>query len=443
MHLITLNDPDLLIGLWHGTLKPFGSDKPRNWEWRTLIGDAWEAHGKAVTLCAKYIPSSFGRTPRNPAEKINSGYKAWEFLIWIFWLGPVLLRHILPHQYWQNYCRFVQGCRIFNQYQITRNQLQHGHRLLLDFIDEFEDLYYQRQPERIHFVRQSIHLLSHLSSETVRLGPPAYYAQWTMETLIGNLGKEVRQPGNPFSNISERGVLRTQMNVVHAMFPDLELIEPQKPPKNSLYVGEGYRLLRAKDKVIRHVTEVEGKAIMEYWNTQGWPNSEAWPRAVRRWARLQLPNGQIARSKWGEERSRRKLRCTRMVKVRGLEEYAKFAEIYYYFELTFEPEIPGSFFLAVGSIFSSTESDQILRNNSMANINCYQYQGDADLMVFPVQSILSVVAMVPFFTVTAESIIQPKNKFFLVEKPGLELSIHLETLENDEEYNDGDTDEGE
>jgi len=49
--------------------------------------------------------------------------------------------------------------------------LQRGHRLLCEFVQEFEQLYYQCRADQIHFVRQSIHLLTHLASEIIRIGP--------------------------------------------------------------------------------------------------------------------------------------------------------------------------------------------------------------------------------------------------------------------------------
>jgi hypothetical protein len=48
------------------------------------------------------------------------------------------------------------------------------------------------QPERIHFIHQSIFLLTHIASETARIGPPSCYAQWTIETAIS-----ISWQGNP------------------------------------------------------------------------------------------------------------------------------------------------------------------------------------------------------------------------------------------------------
>jgi hypothetical protein len=99
MHLAALNIPDLLINLWRGTLDCDGGDDKRTWDWAVLTGSTWEAHGKDVTACTPYLPGSFDRPPRNPAEKVSSGYKAWEFLIYIYGLGPALLYGVLPEKY--------------------------------------------------------------------------------------------------------------------------------------------------------------------------------------------------------------------------------------------------------------------------------------------------------------------------------------------------------
>ena len=78
MHLI-MNLAELLISHWRGTM-PFDrtTDSKLTWDWATLTGDTWIQHGKLVAAATQYFPSSFHRPPRNPAEKISSGYKATE-----------------------------------------------------------------------------------------------------------------------------------------------------------------------------------------------------------------------------------------------------------------------------------------------------------------------------------------------------------------------------
>jgi hypothetical protein len=86
MHHPGLNIPELLLGLWHATIPCDKDDDKSTWVWAEKLrqSQVWQDHGKAVASATPYLPGSFDRAPRNPAEKLNSGYKAWEFLIYLY-----------------------------------------------------------------------------------------------------------------------------------------------------------------------------------------------------------------------------------------------------------------------------------------------------------------------------------------------------------------------
>jgi hypothetical protein len=313
MHLGSLNIPDLLINLWRGAFECDKKDDKSTWDWAVLQGTVWDKHGKDVAACTPYLPGSFDRPPRNPAEKISSGYKAWEFLMYLYSLGPGLFYNVLPEKYWKHFCKLVYGMRVMNQYHIKTEDLKNAHLALLEFVNEFELLYYQRRPERLHFVRQSIHALTHLAPEAVRIGPPICSSQWTMERTIGNLVEEIRQPSNPYANLSQRGLQRCQVNTLKSMFPSLEE-EKSKIPQGAVDLGRGYVLLRARDRYLYKLSGHELAAVRRA-DTQ-YPLEIQDYLAVYRWARLRLPNGQIARSAWKESlKPLTKVRMARNVKV--------------------------------------------------------------------------------------------------------------------------------
>ena len=143
MHLVALNIPELLIKLWRGTLDCDDDDQKSTWDWVCLTGEKWKTHGAAVSDTRQYLPGFFHRPPRNPAKKISSGYKAVEFLTYLFGLGPALLRGVLPDPYWANFCKLVRGVRLLHQRRISDAEIHEAFRLLVEFIEEFEDLYYQ------------------------------------------------------------------------------------------------------------------------------------------------------------------------------------------------------------------------------------------------------------------------------------------------------------
>jgi hypothetical protein len=315
MHLLSLNIPDLLINLWRGMLDCDRNNDRTTWDWATLTGDVWEMHGRQVADATPYLPGSFDRPPRNPAEKISSGYKAWEFLTYLFGLGPGLLYNVLPEKYWRNLCKLVYGVRIMNQHNIKAADLKKAHQRLLEFAHEFELLYYQRRPDRLHFVRQSIHAVTHLAPEVTRVGPAICSSQWTMERTIGNLGQEIQQPSNPFANLSQRGLQRCQINALKAMIPDLDP-PPPDVPQYAKDLGDGFVLLCAKDKVSQTVQTCERDALLSYLKDAHSTVDENWTPTICRWARLHLPNGQIARSAWKEKiKPLNKVQMARNIKV--------------------------------------------------------------------------------------------------------------------------------
>lgn len=316
MHLVSLNLTDLLMLLWRGTLDCDTADNRDTWDWAVFFGDVWKSHGKVVAQTKSYLPGSFDRPPRNPAEKMNSGYKAWEWLMYMFALGPGLFYGILPNVYWKHHCKLVAGIRLLQQRSISAPQIVESHRLLISFVEDFEQLYYQRKGERIHFCRQSLHALCHIAPETIRLGPYAYFTQWTMERTIGNLGEEIKQPSNPYANLSQRGVLRSQINALKSMFPDLEPDATHRP-RGSIDLGDGYVLLRARQRNAKTIDGAEGDAVREYLEEQGLCDfdDDEYPNIIK-WARLMLPTKQIARTFWRESlKALEDTRMSRNVKV--------------------------------------------------------------------------------------------------------------------------------
>jgi hypothetical protein len=309
MHLLFINLGELLIPLWRGTLKCDSTDDLSSWDWATLTGDIWQTHGQLVAGATPFFPSSFHRPPRNPAEKISSGYKATEYYLYLFGLGPGFFRSVIPPKYWKNFCKLVRGVRILTQRHITGIQLREAHSSLVQFVEEFENLYYQRHVGRLHFCRPCVHTLLHTCDEVIRVGPGAYSTQFTMERTIGNLGQEIRQPSNPFANLARRALLRSQVNALKNIYPELNPMAIPQPPDSEHGLGKDYTLLGPKEGKATTIAATAGDILLARIHTS----------KIRRWGRLRLPNGQIARSLWCEIKgARSKTRVTRNVKVRPI-----------------------------------------------------------------------------------------------------------------------------
>ncbi|TFK84307.1 hypothetical protein K466DRAFT_577363 [Polyporus arcularius HHB13444] len=408
MHLVTLNLTDLVISLFRGTIACDETDDKTLWTWAIFQDkQAWKDHGELVAGATRFLPSSFDCPPRNPAQKISSGYKAWEYLLYVYGLLPGLLRPILPQIYYTHFCKLVSGVRIILQYRLPVSQLAYAHQILTEYIEEFEIHYPQRRINRLHFVRPSLHTLSHVVSEAVRIGPGALHTQWTQENYIGNITREIKQHVTPYANVSERAHRRCQANALKAMIPSFA--DPDRLPATSVDLGSPSS----------PVTPSEGQAIILFLTSRGVALEEpGWVPKVRRWARLLLPNRQIARTLWKELELERKGQPRRARRVK-LDDNS-FAEVHYFFRMVVGNQVEP---LAMIAHFSPPDP-AILESTHYTVLACRPLH---TVEVIPAKRIVAVVAMIPLPVTDAEAAIPNsaalfRDRVFVVEKPGMDIS---------------------
>ncbi|KAG1843970.1 hypothetical protein F4604DRAFT_1937843 [Suillus subluteus] len=370
--------------------------------------ETWKKHGSTIADATPFLPGSFDRQPCNPVEKINSGYKAWEWLLYLYGMGPAALFIVLPDPYWTNLCHLVSGMCLMQQYHITRTDLIKAHEHLLTFAHDFETIYYQRHIDCLHFVRPWIHSTTHIPSETIAKGPPICSSQWMRERTIGNLAQEIHlHNSSVYANLSRQAAHRCQINAIKAIIPTIE------PEQNSLLkgsqdLGNGYVLLRRREQYAHPVCLCEAGAILHYLSTCGIDVTAA--PSVTRWACLRLPNGQVARSAWKENAMSWQPRIARNVKL-SIDGEMSIAEVLFYFNMTIHDE---SKTFALVSQFSPPHAE-LLRRSFQTVVACH-YGGDTSLKLVKVSAIQSVVAMVPHPFPGIDNML-----FYLIEWPGLDI----------------------
>ncbi|KIJ97243.1 hypothetical protein K443DRAFT_133885 [Laccaria amethystina LaAM-08-1] len=364
MHLITINLGELFIPVWCGTFKCESTDDKATWDWATLVGDTWQSHGKLVAAATKYFPSFFHRPPRNPAEKISSGYKASEYYLYLFGLGPGFFRAVLPKKYWKNFCKLVCGVHIIMQRRITGKQAQEAHSYLVQFVEEYEHIYYQRRMDWLHFATE-----------------PA-------NTTYGNL--------------SQLALWRAQASALKAVCPELDDDVPQLP-QYAQDLGAGYVLLRPREKMASKFSKVELEVTKQVCNKE----------RRQKWGHLQLPNGQTARSLFSETRHiEESTRISCNVKI-TLDGQVQYAEVQYFF-FDRDSDEPGEQVAhAVLSLYGPPNEEMLVE--SSYTLHACKYTGQENLLCLPITAIDSVVLMQPLPRLPGD----PENLWFVVEKSGL------------------------
>ena len=127
-----------------------------------------------------------------------------------------------------------------------------------------------------------------------------------MERAIGEFGQNIRQPSNPYGALTQLALRKAKINALKSICPELDNDLVPHIPRHAHDLGDGHILLRPREETAREFSDQERDAIRTVCNVD----------KRQKWGRLQLPNGQVARSMYSENRRlTENKRNTRNVKV--------------------------------------------------------------------------------------------------------------------------------
>ncbi|EDR02845.1 uncharacterized protein LACBIDRAFT_307984 [Laccaria bicolor S238N-H82] len=184
-------------------------------------------------------------------------------------------------------------------------------------------------------------------------------------------------------------------------------------------IGDGYKFLQAQEEYGHVITGAAGIIIKKYFEDQETAHGNDIPMnwigpKVRRWARLQLPTGEIACCAWKEKQTApQDVRRAHYVKL-SLENRIEFAEVEFYFHAKINEETQH---LALISLISRPDED--LFSESFHTVWSVTELGDDGLQVVNAKSILSVVAVIPHNHHVEET----DKRFFIWENIGSDVGL--------------------
>ncbi|KIK74368.1 hypothetical protein PAXRUDRAFT_19951 [Paxillus rubicundulus Ve08.2h10] len=224
------------------------------------------------------------------------------------------------------------------------------------------------------------------------------------------------------------------INALLTALPNLD--QTQKGlPYGAADLGDRYALLRKRDKHYIHPPNGTAQPISNFMGPD-----YAIPH-IKRWARLLLLNGHIARCAWREKQKlREQIRSARMLKIR-LNGDIRFTEALYYIHLTVEgnmadadPDRNWCFMDIVIIHLFSVPDPQLLAMSEQTVASCLLLD---EIQVIDIKAIISVVGMIPHILCLPSGVTE--DHFFLLERPGLDLThFAVPHADEDEDDNAGD-----
>ncbi|RDB22210.1 hypothetical protein Hypma_010657 [Hypsizygus marmoreus] len=233
MHLIDENNLKNLIMHWTGTFKDLNAGS----EQYELPKTVWEAIGEATAKSGSTIPSAYGsRVPNIATDRSNISAEMWSF--WALYLGPILLRRRFQRpKYFKHFILLVQILNICLQFEISDKEIEDVRKGLIQWVTEYEKIYYQHDPSRISACPVTIHALLHIADSIKAAGPVWCYWAFPMERYCGKLQPAIRSRRFPFAAL-DRYVLEeaqlTQIKVIYDLVEELSL----RPPPSTF---QGFR----------------------------------------------------------------------------------------------------------------------------------------------------------------------------------------------------------
>ncbi|KAJ8094166.1 hypothetical protein PM082_023375 [Marasmius tenuissimus] len=193
MHLIFENVMKNLVLLGTGAYK--GLDEGSGSYHLDL--NIWEEIGKATAASAS-IPSCFGARPPNVVnDKQATTADSW--LFWLLYLGPILLENKFANDvYYTHFLEFSTLIRLCLDFEYEE-VIQDGS---IRWVEKYEELYYQYEPERSIACPLTIHALLHVADMIKAMGPVWAYWVFPTERYCGRLQPAIRSKRYPFANIN-------------------------------------------------------------------------------------------------------------------------------------------------------------------------------------------------------------------------------------------------
>ena len=143
-----------------------------------------------------HIPSEFARKPRELTE--IERWKATELRQFMMYSGPVVLKHNLPEEIFENFLLFSVGVFLLLSPNLSAPMIDFANRVLTAFVKSFGDLYGQGE------IVFTVHQVIHLADVYKQFGALDRVSAFPYENFLGKVKKMLRKPQLPLQQVVKR-----------------------------------------------------------------------------------------------------------------------------------------------------------------------------------------------------------------------------------------------
>lgn len=172
---------------------------------------AWQSMVEDLRKSKQTIPTEIIREGVRPIDTCST-FKAIEWQYWATVVSPLMMKGVLPDDYYIGYMHLVSALTTAINTTITRKQLEDLRHEITIFLTHYEDKYYQRDYARLSTCTSQIHYLAHLADCIEAYGPAWVYWQYAMERVCGAIGHSVKSKVQTNRHIALTTLRMEQLN---------------------------------------------------------------------------------------------------------------------------------------------------------------------------------------------------------------------------------------
>ena len=186
MHLVLLGVMRRLLTLW---TKEFPIK---------LCRSAISRINEEMEASRKFIPSEFARKPRSLDYACK--WKATELRLFLLYVGPIVLKGIIPRDYFHHFMLLSSAIRILCSEDCLSddNLFDYAKKLLRKFVETWQSTY----PDTS--IVYNVHSLIHLPDDVKRTGTLDSWSAFRYENYLGKLKRLIRSGNRPLVQVCRR-----------------------------------------------------------------------------------------------------------------------------------------------------------------------------------------------------------------------------------------------
>ncbi|KAJ1300030.1 hypothetical protein OPQ81_011150 [Rhizoctonia solani] len=296
MHMIWQNLIPQLIELWTGKF----NDLDAGLEDYHLRLNAWNALCDACVPSKRTMPSSFGcpvPDPRKPSHFIAESWNIFTAQL----APPLLYKRFSDERYYQHFVRLVRILRLVVSFDLPRDKIPEIRRGLAEWVEEYKQIYYQFDKDRLQTCPVNVHYLLHVADSIEYMGPVWCYWAFPMERFCSFIVNSVKSRRYPYANIDERVLNRARLQIILHKYqlinkaPFTGRKRPEESDGAMLVHGYPLALLLSPHSTLLRVDRHLRRQIVRYLTTSFEILSDAAkeliPEELEQWGRLRIGNG--------------------------------------------------------------------------------------------------------------------------------------------------------